>query len=265
MTAGRAGLGCLLLIVTAVPAPAQDAADALARARTAYNARAWDEAISAADLASRVPDLATAADLVAARALVERYRESAAPEDLAQARERLRRLDTARLTPRERTEFLIGLGGALYFEESPGAAATLFHSALGATDLDDAAREHLLDWWASALDRDARARTPKERHAIYADIRARMADRLSASPASATAAYWLAAAAVGEEDWDGAWHAALAAWARAPLTADRGAALRADIERLVERAVLPARARHQGRDQAEIAKEWADFKTRWLP
>ena len=258
-------LTVVLVAALASDARAQDGAHALAHARTSYNAREYDEAVSAADEARRTPDLAAAADLVAARALLERYRASAAAEDLAQARERLRRLDAAQLTPRERTEWLIGLGGALYFEETPGAAAVLFRTALGGAELDQSAREHLLDWWASALDRDARARPAPERLAIYQDISRRMTDELVENPTSGTASYWLAASAVGQSDWDGAWHAALAAWVRAPLTDDGGETLRADIERLIERAIVPSRAKRLSIEQTVVSEEWADFKSRWVP
>ena len=258
-------VACVLFFAVPRGASAQDGEYALAHARASYNVREYDEAVAAADEARRTPDLAASADLVAARALLERYRASGVADDLTQARERLRRLDASRLNPRERTEWLIGLGGALYFEETPGAAAVLFRTVLDAGDLDQAARENLLDWWASALDRDARARPPDERASIYQAIRQRMTDELVANPASGTAAYWMAAAAVGQGDWDGAWHAALAAWARAPLIADGGTALRTDVERLVERAIVPARAKRLSLDQADVANEWTAFKAKWVP
>ena len=56
-------------------------------------------------------------------------------------------------------------------------------------------RERVLDWWASALDRDALAAVRFERQSVYQRIRERMRDELATQPASATAAYWLAAAA----------------------------------------------------------------------
>jgi hypothetical protein len=259
------GVACLVVLAVAGDLLAQDAEYALAHARAAYNAREFGEAVASADEARRMPELAAAADLVAARALLERYRASAMADDLSQARERLRRLDASRLNPRERTEWLIGLGGALYFEETPGAAAVLFRTVLDAADLDQGAREHLLDWWATALDRDARARPASERAPIYEAVRHRMTDELVANPSSGTSAYWMAAAAVGEGDWDGAWHAAQAAWARAPLTAGGGITLRTDVERLVERAIIPARAKRLSLDQSEVASEWTAFKSKWVP
>ncbi|MEK7752368.1 MAG: hypothetical protein AAB654_10665 [Acidobacteriota bacterium] len=44
-----------------------------------------------------MPALADSADLIAARAYLERFRESAAPDDLTAARNRLRRINPGRL------------------------------------------------------------------------------------------------------------------------------------------------------------------------
>ena len=63
-----------------------------------------------------MPARADAADLVAARAYLERFRASAAPDDLVNARERLRRIDPQKFPPRERTEYIVGLGEALFFD-----------------------------------------------------------------------------------------------------------------------------------------------------
>ena len=59
--------------------------------------------------------------------------------------------------------------------------------------LTPAARDGLLDWWASAIDRDARRQPDIERRAIYQRILDRMEVELGANPASAAASYWLAA------------------------------------------------------------------------
>src|SRR3954453_9248665 len=105
-----------LLAGAVAPAGAADDRSPLARARQLYNMREFDAAIAAADDARRVPERADSADLIAARALLERYRLSAAPDDLVQARERLRQLTPDRFVDRERLEFVIGLGEALYFD-----------------------------------------------------------------------------------------------------------------------------------------------------
>jgi hypothetical protein len=98
-----------LLVAVSVPARAADDKSPLARARQLYNMRDFDAAITAADEARRAPERADSADLIAARALLERYRANAAADDLVQARERLRRLAPERLADRERLEFIIGL------------------------------------------------------------------------------------------------------------------------------------------------------------
>ena len=57
----------------------------LARARTLFNDRKFDEAIQAADLARKTPDTADAGAIVMARAHLERYRQVADPADLGAA------------------------------------------------------------------------------------------------------------------------------------------------------------------------------------
>jgi hypothetical protein len=257
-----AGLvGCLSLSVAV--ASAADAKDPLARARQLYNERQFEAAVAAAEEGRRVPDRADSADLIAARAYLERFRESAAPEDLANARERLRRIDPERLNARERTELIIGLGEGLYFDDAAGAAAGVFESLLAGGTLLSDARERVLDWWASALDRDARTRADAERQPIYRQIRERMQDELGANPVSTTASYWLSAAAWGQGDHQAAWDAAQAGWVRAPLASDRGAALRGDLDRLVQRGIIPGRARALAQPSEMLLAEWDGFKERW--
>src|SRR6266851_3068578 len=121
-----------LTLTGALPVRAAD--DPLTRARLLYNQRQFQEAVSAADQARLMPAHADLADLVAARAYLERFRESAAADDLTHARERLRRLDPQRLGVRERVEFLVGLGETLYFDGSFGAAADVFSSVVAPSD-----------------------------------------------------------------------------------------------------------------------------------
>jgi hypothetical protein len=202
--------------------------------------------------------------LIAARALLERYRLSAAPDDLVQARERLRQLTPDRFVDRERLEFVIGLGEALYFDGAPGAAAAVFDSVLQSPDAPLLeGRDLVLDWWASAVDEDARPRTEFERQALYGQLRARMREELGRRPESATAAYWAVAAARGEGDLQGAWDVAQASWVRAPLAPDHGAALRGDLDRLVQRAIVPERARAVGQPAETLLQEWESFKEKW--
>jgi hypothetical protein len=240
-----------------------DKVDALARARTLYNQRQFEAAVNAAEQARLVAAHADSADLIAARAYLERFRESAASDDLTNARDRLRRLDPQRLAPRERGEFMMGLAEALFFDGSYGAAASLFESMLSRAGGEPDARDRVLDWWASAIDRDARLRTDLDRQSWYSRIRERMQSELGAQPGSAAASYWLALAARGQGDLQAAWDAAQAAWLRAPLAADRGEALRADIDRLVLSAIVPERAKATAQPPDQLKLEWERFKERW--
>jgi hypothetical protein len=253
----------MLLAGAAAPAVAADDRTVLARARQLYNIRDFDGAIAAADEARRAPERADSADLIAARALLERYRSSASPDDLSQARERLRRVSPERFVDQERLEYVIGLGEALYFDESPGAAAAVFDSVLRSDAPLLEGRDLVLDWWASAVDEQARPRTEFERQALYQGIRTRMGEELGRHPASTTAAYWAVVAARGQGDLQGAWDAAQVAWVRAPLAADHGAELRGDIDRLIQRALIPERARAVGQRAETLRDEWEAFKEKW--
>ncbi len=261
-------LAVLLAFLVGVGAPVAGADDRttadLARARQLYNMRDFAGAVTAADAARKAPERADSADLIAARALLERFRESASPDDLTLARERLRSLAPERLVDRERLEYVIGLGETLYFEDAPGAAAQVFESVLDtspASLVDE--RDRVLDWWASAVESQARSRADVERQGLYRRVRTRMREELATRPASTTAAYWIVAAARGQGDLQGAWDGALAAWTRATLAPDHGAELRGDLDRLVQRAIIPERARTMGQAPEALLQEWTTFKQRW--
>src|SRR5439155_4993303 len=178
------------LLAFTVLAGAADKPDPLAHARLLYNERQFAAAVSEAEQARLLPSRADSADLIAARAYLERFRQSGESDDLTNARERLRRLDPQRLAGSERAEFLVGLREALYFDGDYGAAADVFEPMLvRPNDLMPDARELVLDWWASALDRDARPRSDAERTAVYRRIRDRMQDEVGNHPASLAAAY----------------------------------------------------------------------------
>lgn len=253
-----------LSIAVAAAGPLAAADDPLARARLLYNQRNFDDAIKLADQVRVIPSRRDSADLVAARAFLERYRESAAPEDLESARDRLRQLDPQLLAPRERIEYIVGLGETLYFDQSYGAAAAVFDSVLQSGELlETEGRDRVLDWWAEAVDRQGRPRPEIERRAIYQRIRSRMEDEIALHPTSTTAAYWLAAAARSQGDLQAAWDAAEAAWVRAPLTTDKGALIRADIDTLVLRAIIPERAKVTAQSPDKLRMDWEAFKERW--
>jgi hypothetical protein len=253
-----------LMSISAAAVHAAD--DPLARARALYNARQFEAAVSAAEQARAVPSRTNAADLVAARAYLERYRDSGASDDLTNARERFRRLNPAAFTPRERIEYIVGLGETLYLDGAYGAAATVFDSVLEKPDaLPPEARDRVLDWWATAIDRDARPRPEAERLAAYQRIRARMEQELVRVGESASAAFWLPAAARGQGDLQGAWDAAQAGWVRAPLSGGRAELVRADIDQLVVRGLVPDRAHALGQPVDAVRLQWEQFKERWKP
>jgi hypothetical protein len=258
---GPAAVGLLLV---AASATAGEQRDPLFRARSLYNERQFEAAVEAAEEAGRNPAHTDDADLIAARAYLERYRETAVPDDLANARERLRRINPERFSLRERGEFIVGLGEALFFDDAAGAAASVFESVLASHDeLPAEARERVLDWWASAVDRDARPRPDLERQGVYQKIRDRMAAELAGNPTSSTAAYWAAAAARGQGNLQEAWDAVQAGWVRAPLAPDRGASLRGDLDRLVQRVIIPERARMLSQPPEVLLAEWEKFKEKW--
>jgi len=240
----------------------------LARARMLYNTGDYDGAIAAAAIARTQRAAADAAALVEARAHLERYRRAAEPADLAAARDALNMIRAAMLSPRDQVDFLVGLGQSLYLTDLFGPAADLFDTALERGSLlPDHDREMLLDWWATALDRDAQSAAPERRARLHARITERMDAELRRDPGSTPANYWRAVAARGAGDLDTAWDAAVAGWIRAAL-GPAGSQLRADIDRLVSDAIIPERARsHAGREQADAAEsmrtQWNLIKEQW--
>jgi tetratricopeptide (TPR) repeat protein len=254
-------------------APEADAAASLARARQLYNAARYDDAIEAAREAAASHALADAASLVLGRAYLERYRRTAGVEDLSAARLALRSVDPRSLSPADQSELLLGLGQALYHEAAFGAAAEMFDTVLDRPfDTGLVGRERALDWWASAVDRLALTYPPGERHDLYLKVVERMERELRGDPASSAACYWLAAAARGRGDLDRAWAVARAGWLRATFARDGGAALRADLDRLVVQAIIPERARRQVRPSRELTQimdgmlsDWESLKNRWSP
>ncbi len=240
---------------------------ALAKARALYNAGSYDAAIEAAGSVRGDRQFGDAAALVLARAHLERYRKSASLADLATARDTLTSIRRAVLTARDQIDLLIGLGQTLYFGEQFGAGAQLFATALERSALlAPRDRDLLLDWWASALDREAQSRPAEGGAAIFARVAERMERELAADPGSAVANYWLVAAARGEGDVERAWDNAVAGWVRARLTPETTEALRADIDRLVIQALVPERARTRpAREDPEVALrvEWERVKENW--
>jgi hypothetical protein len=207
--------------------------------------------------------------LILGRIYLEQYRQSANADDLMQARESLSAVNAQNLDRRERLELAIGQGEALFLDDKFGPAAELFERALDSSSILGApAHERLLDWWASAVDRLALTGPRDGREAVYARIVSRMEKELAADPSSPPAAYWLAAASRGAGNLERAWNAAMAGWVSATLGRDHGAALRADLDRLMIQGIIPDRAaRLQPRDVKQISavmlSEWEALKASW--
>lgn len=263
-------LGVLIAAViagSALPALAQRAD--LAKARTLYNQRQFDDAIEAAQVAQKVPATTEAATVVLARAHLERYRERANPDDLSAARTALGTVRVSDLDARDSIDLLMALGEALFFEDDYGAAATVFESGIeGAVAQGRETGEAMLDWWGSAMERHADALDREARMSAFTRLRIRMNEELSRDPSSAAAAYWIVVGTRGEGEPAAAWDAAIAGWVRARLAGARSATLRADLDKLMLQGIIPDRIRlvaADRRDQAEseLKGEWAVVKERW--
>ena len=262
----RAAIFLLMAASTIVAAPRPDP---LAAARRFYNQGQYDQALEAAKQAATSPATASSARLVMGRARLERFRGNAEPLDLDDARADFRAVDPRALDPRERIELQVGLGELLYLEDRFGPAAELLDPVVDASaTLAPDAHERALDWWATALDRHAQALPAAERALAYPRLLERMEQELRRDPASAPASYWLAASARAGGDLDRAWAAASAGWIRAALGRDGGAALRADLDKLVTQGIIPDKAakvpsRDRKQAVASLTAEWEAFKKTW--
>jgi hypothetical protein len=242
---------------------------ALATARTRYNAGDYEGAISAAAVARNMPSAADAAALVIARAHLELYSQRLVPEDLATARQTLLMINAANLSARDLADLDVGLGQSLYFSEVFGVAAEMFESALTRTAvLTVAERRQLLDWWATALDRDAQALPSDTRPRVFERLIARMEDEFKQDPSNPVANYWLAVAARGVGDPERAWNVAVAAWVRSSIFPDSAETLRPDLDRLVSDVLIPERARLRPASEQQLATttlkaEWELVKDQW--
>lgn len=260
-------LAVALVLAFGGPAAAQRAE--LAMARAAYNQRQFDEAISAALVAQKFSATADAATVVLGRAHLERYRQRANPEDLAAARVALGTVRVTNLDTRDHVDFLMALGEALFFEDEFGAAAALFESGIdSAIAQGPGTGEAMLDWWGSAIERQAAALEREPRAAVFARLRDRMARELTRNPGSAAAAYWVVVGTRGAGDPVAAWDGAIAGWVRARLAGSRSATLRADLDKLVLEGIIPDRVRSlpaeiRGQAESDLRTEWAVVKERW--
>ena len=241
----------------------------LARARQLFNDRKFDDAIIAATAARKTPDTADADAIVLARAHLERYRQVPDPADLGAARTALGAVGVDRLTTPDRAEFLIALGGSLFLEDDFGAAAEIFESAIEiAPAAGESARESVLDWYGSAMERWAAPYVTSRRAVMLTRLVARMETEQAKNPGSRAASYWLAAGLRAQGELDRAWQAAIAAWVRAPIAGNSALALRADVDRLVLEGIIPDRGKEapdgdrEGRETA-LRAEWELVKQKW--
>lgn len=259
----------LLAMMLLAGADRAAAADPLAEARRLYNLADYRAAADHAREALQVPATMESGRLVLGRAYLELYRRSADQNDLIEARNALKSVDTVWLDDSERAELLVGIGEYLFLEDRYGVASESFERALDSSvALGRAAHERVLDWWATSLDRLALSRPHDTRDAIYQRIVSRMEKEIASNPASAPAAYWLAAGLRGAGHLDRAWDAARAGWITAVLGSDRGAALRADLDRLMLQGIIPDRALKLQPQDASVAdavmrSEWSALKAVW--
>lgn len=267
---GRVALWALLAALLAAPAAAQSPIDG---ARQLYNQGRLDAAIKLAARLRNDPAQMAVANLILGRAYLERFRQSADRADLVAARQALGAVKPAGLGEREQVEYLVGLGESLYLEESYGAAAQIFLSAFEhGQRLGPRGFDRLFDWWATSLDRLAQSGMTEDRDALYTEIVARAQDALASLPGATAPAYWIVVATRSLGEPMQAWDAAVAGWVRAPLADDHGAALRADLDRLVLQAIIPERARDMAstdrdreRAAATLRATWEELKKEWSP
>jgi hypothetical protein len=260
----------LVTAVLALTAMAQaKAPNSLTKARQAYNAGQIDVAIAAAQDAMKVPAVANEAAVVLGRAYFERYRAGSVIADLENGRQALHQVTPSSLTARARLEYVVAEGLSLYYEGCTegcfGGAAEMFKVALSALDAG-LERDRVFEWWAGALDRQAQFGPEAERVAVYR----RLLDGADAEAAhyqeSASAAYWIVAAATGAGEFDRAWSASIASWIRAGTFGPRGTALRTDLDRFVIQVLLPERARAIAPDTdarpvlATLLGQWEEIK-----
>lgn len=267
---GCISAGVALAALWALPVTAQTPIDAV---RQLYNQGQFDAAAKAAAEARANPASMDLASLILGRACLERFRQSEDRADLVAGREALREVRPSRLSRRDQADYLVGLGESLYLEESYGAAAQVFATALErSTELGGRAADRVLDWWATALDRQAQASEPEERELLYIEILVRAESTLGRDPGSTAAAYWTVVARRGLGELTKAWDAAVAAWVRAPLAEDQGVTLRADLDRFVLQALIPERVmraagtdRDRERTAAALRASWEAVKRDWSP
>jgi hypothetical protein len=259
----------MLAATIAPPALAQTGRADLAKARSLYNQRQYDDAIAAAMGARKQADLADVASIVLARAHLERYRERADPADLSAAREALSAIRSGALDVRDQVELLLAIGESLFLEDDFGAAAAIFESGIERAALaDPALAESIMEWWGGAVERLAQPLAREPRIALFRRLADGAREELGRHPMSASAIYWNVAALRGANELERAWDAAVAGWVRARLVGERGTSLRADLDQLVLEGIVPDRVRYLRAEQRAAAEsqykaDWELVKEKW--
>jgi hypothetical protein len=173
------------------------------------------------------------------------------------------------LAERDQLELLLTFGEALFLEDDFGAATEILESGMDrAAVLAPEIAESMLEWWGSAIERQASSLAPEPRRAQFARLVARTKNELARTPTSPAASYWMAVGLWGSGEVDRAWDAAVAGWVRARFAGDRAPAIRADLDHLVLQGVIPDRVRHIALDQraaaeSQLKAEWELVKERW--
>jgi hypothetical protein len=259
-----------LLVAATIGLTAQRVVDPLTRARQAYNEQQFDRAILLAKEAKSTPALVDSASLVLSRAMLERSRRTGDPADVEAARSALLSVNPAQLTPVESSELHLGMAELMFVDDQFGTAIEMFEVALDRPGMVPArSRDRVLEWWAASLDRYAQLSPDTSRMSKYWRMLTRLEQEAARGPASPAVAYWMAAAARGVDDPDRAWSLAIAGWIQAPMIAGaRAAGLRTDLDRLMEKAIIPERARRSADADPEalklaLAAEWNAIKAKW--
>jgi hypothetical protein len=261
----------ILFTAATIGLDAQRPVDPLTRARQAYNEQQFDRAILLAKEAKSTPALADSASLVLSRATLERFRRTGDPVDVEAARSALLSVNPSRLSPSELSELHLGMAELMFVDDQFGTATEMFEVALDRPGMvPDRSRDRVLEWWAASLDRYAQLGPDTHRMSKYWRMLTRLEQEAVRGPASPAVAYWMAAAARAVEDPDRAWALAIAAWIQAPLIAGpRAAALRSDIDRLMEVGIIPERANRSAANadveasKLALAAEWKAIKAKW--
>ena len=106
------------------------------------------------------------------------------------------------------------------------------------------------------------------RPALLQPVIDRMEAELRLDAGNPAANYWLAVSARDSGDTERAWHAAVAAWVRAPLRPETVETLREDLDRFVTTVLIPDRSRTRPvKDQqavlTDLRAQWDLVKDAW--